>query len=251
MATLLEARDVTKRYGPADSGHLALDCVNLSLEGGRIYGLLGPNGAGKTTFLRICSTLLAPTTGDVWVDSHHTVQAPESVRSRLGFLSASTSVYERLTPTELMRYFGKLHGLSADAIERNTEQIFSSLEIHAYRDRTIGKLSTGMRQKVSIARAFVHQPPVLILDEPTNGLDVVVRQSLLDMLREYRREDRLLVISTHDLPEAQELCDAYVFLSEGRVIADASQAELFDPTQTSLRETFFRALSEPHAGKEA
>lgn len=241
-SALLEFRGVNKIYGPEDGGHRALEDVNLSLPGGKIYGLLGPNGAGKTTLLRISATLLAPTRGDAWVAGWHTVKDAAEVRGHLGYLSASTSVYERLSPTELMRYFGRLHGLSPDLVGAQASEVFNSLEITPYKDRPIGKLSTGMRQKVSIARAFLHKPPVLILDEPTNGLDVVVRQSLLDLLRSYCSPDRLLILSTHDLPEAEELCDAFIFLVHGRVIRQVDRDELHSEGHGSLRAAFFHAL---------
>lgn len=235
---MLRTVGLTKVYG---GGVEALRSVNLDLHGGHIYGLLGPNGAGKTTFLRICATLLQPTTGDAWIGGKHTVEDAREVRNHLGYLSASTGAYQRLNPVELMRYFGRLYGMTPERIHARTDELFAQLGIDSYRDRHIGKLSTGMRQKVSIARAFLPDPPVLILDEPTNGLDVVVRQALLDMIAAQRHPDRLIVLSTHDLPEAEEICDRYVIIDHGALIAEADESEL---AGGSLREFFFGKLNE-------
>lgn len=241
---MLRAHEVGKTYGHPHTDVTALRDVNLELTGGKIYGLLGPNGAGKTTFLRICATMLAPTTGTVEIAGFDTVDSPEQVRSHLGYLSATTGVYERLYGKEVLQYFGRLHGMSEDAIDQRTNELFDELEI-SFGDRPVGKLSTGMRQKISIARAFLHSPPVVILDEPTNGLDVVVRQGLLEMLRRYASPERLITLSTHDLPEAQELCDAFVFIDGGRIIGDYTRGDL---AGKSLRDEFFTALSHAASG---
>ena len=238
---LLKVRSLTKCYGEGENKVTALDGVDLDLYPGRIYGLLGPNGAGKTTLMRICATLLQPTSGSVEVAGFDTVREAPSVRAHLGYLSASTDIYERLTPTELLRYFGRLHDMSSERIEERTRQLFAQLAIASFRDRPAGKLSTGMRQKVSIARAFLHDPPVLILDEPTNGLDLVVRQSLLDLLRNAVCPDRLIILSTHDLPEAEELCDAFIFIDGGRLVIEGNKDDLLHEGD-NLRSVFFRAL---------
>ena len=233
---------MTKVYGEGDQEVRALSDIDLELHGGHIYGLLGPNGAGKTTFLRICATLLQPTSGDAWVAGHHTVDEARDVRARLGYLSSSTGVYQRLNPVELMRYFGRLYGLTPAVIEERTDGIFTDLGIDAFRDRPLGKLSTGMRQKVSIARTFLPEPPVMILDEPTNGLDVVVRQSLLDLLTAQSHAGRLIILSTHDLPEAEEVCDHFIVIDRGRVLAQGSREALLGGGH-DLREIFFEALA--------
>ncbi|MEM7164766.1 MAG: ABC transporter ATP-binding protein [Planctomycetota bacterium] len=236
---LLHAAGVSKTYGLPPHDVTALRDVNLTLTGGKIYGLLGPNGAGKTTFLRICATMLAPTAGSVTIAGYETVAQAPQVRAHLGYLSATTGVYERLQAREVLQYFGRLHGMDESTISRRTDELFEELEIE-FGDRPVGKLSTGMRQKVSIARAFLHNPPVVILDEPTNGLDVVVRQGLLEMLRRYASPERLIILSTHDLPEAHELCDAFVFIDGGQIIGEYTRADL---AEKSLRDEFFAALT--------
>ena len=235
---MLRTVGLSKVYG---GGVEALQDVNLDLLGGHIYGLLGPNGAGKTTFLRICATLLQPIAGAAWVGGKHTVDEAREVRNHLGYLSASTGSYQRLNPVELMRYFGRLYGMTRQAIRDRTDELFDKLGIDSYRGRLIGKLSTGMHQKVSIARAFLPDPPVLILDEPTNGLDVVVRQGLLDLIASQKHPERLIIFSTHDLPEAEEICDHYVIIDNGRVIAEPDEVAL---GSSSLREFFFHSLNE-------
>ncbi len=243
VTPLLEARGLGKRYGEGDSSVQALAGIDLALRPGKIYGLLGPNGAGKTTLLRVFATILAPTEGDVWLASRHTVHDAAAVRARLGYLSATTGIYGRLTPRELMEYFGRLHDMPRKRIRERAELLFATLGITSYQDRQTGKLSTGMRQKVSIARAFLHDPPVLILDEPTSGLDVVVRQSLLDLLRDLRSPQRLVILSTHDLAEAEELCDAYIFIHRGRIVAHGEREELLGDG-SALRSVFFRELED-------
>ncbi|MFQ5654674.1 MAG: ATP-binding cassette domain-containing protein, partial [Planctomycetota bacterium] len=169
---LIRAVGVGKTYGEGENQVHALREIDLILEGGRIYGLLGPNGAGKTTLLRTLATLLRPTRGDAWIMGLHSVEEARAVRSRIGYLSASTGVYPRLTPEEFLRYFGRLHGMDSGRIEARLQELLGTLGIDAYRRRMIGKLSTGMKQKVAIARAIFQDPPILILDEPTNALDV-------------------------------------------------------------------------------
>jgi sodium transport system ATP-binding protein len=181
----------------------------------------------------------------VWIRDRHTVDDAAAVRAQLGYLSANTGIYERLTPRELLRYFGRLHGLTRTVIEERTHTIFARLEIEEYSDRPAGQLSTGMKQKVSIARAFLHDPPVLILDEPTNGLDVLVRESLLELVRESARADRLIILSTHDLSEAEGLCDAFLFIDDGHLIAEGTREELLGKQARPLREVFFEALGRP------
>ncbi|MCI0650525.1 MAG: ABC transporter ATP-binding protein [Planctomycetes bacterium] len=249
---LLRAERITKRFGEGEREIRAVDEVSLSLPGGRIYGLIGPNGAGKTTFLRICATLLRPTSGELWIAGCHAEREAREVRGLLGYLSATTGIYQRLTPRELMRYFGTLHGMSEERIAARTAELFETLEISAHGDRVAARLSTGTRQKVSIARAFLHDPPVLILDEPTNGLDVLVRQSLLDLLRRSCTPSRLIILSTHDLPEAEELCDAFIFIAEGRIAAHGSKEDLLEEGRRDLKYAFFAALGAAgRSGREA
>ena len=172
---MIVANDLTKSYPDLKTGEfVALDGVSFEARPGEIYGLLGPNGAGKTTALRIMSTVLAPTSGTVTVDGFDVVKQPDKVRRSIGFVSTNTAVYDRMTAWELVEYFGQLHGMERSLLQDRMEFLFDRFQMNDIREVLGSKMSTGMKQKVSIARALVHDPPVLIFDEATSGLDVLV-----------------------------------------------------------------------------
>src|SRR5215204_6459064 len=195
---MIEVRSLTKAYSDLLRGEvLALSNVTFSAGEGQIYGLLGPNGAGKTTALRILSTVLQPTRGTAIVGGFDCVMQPEMVRHQIGFVSANTAVYDRMTAWEMVEYFGRLYGLAADLLRERMETIFGRLQMNEIRDVLGGKMSTGMKQKVSIARALVHDPPVLIFDEATAGLDVLVARALLKTIAQLRDLGKCIIFSTH------------------------------------------------------
>jgi ABC-type Na+ transport system, ATPase component len=216
--------------------------LSLSIPGGEIYGLLGPNGAGKTTALRMLAGLLAPSRGSARVAGHDAKTA--SAKRRLGYLSGSTGLFGRLTPREVLDYFGQIHGLSRAEIAKRVSALAPALALDGILDRRCEALSTGERQRVSIARAVLHDPSVLILDEPTSGLDVLASRFMRDFIRGERERGKAVLFSTHYLAEAELLCDRIGFLHRGRLLCEGSPAEIRAMTGKSTLEEAFLALAE-------
>jgi sodium transport system ATP-binding protein len=242
---MIHARELTKHYADLRRGQfVALDHVSFDALPGQVYGLLGPNGAGKTTALRILSTLLRPTGGSATVNGYDVVTQPSQVRRQMGFMSASTAVYDRMTAWEMVEYFGGLYGIERDALRGRMETLFTRLQINEFRDVLGSKMSTGMRQKVSIARAIVHDPPILIFDEATSGLDVLVARALLKTVAELRDAGKCIVFSTHIMREAEKLCDRIAIIHRGKILVEGTLEELRDlHSQHDLEELFFQLIS--------
>jgi len=243
---MIHVEHLTKTFEDLRRGEIrAVDDVSFDAYGGEIFGLLGPNGAGKTTTLRILSTVLGPTAGRAVVAGHDVVAEPESVRRRIGFVSMNTGMYDRMSAYEMVAYFGQLHGMAPDVLNERIEVIFDRLQMNDFRDRMGGKLSTGMKQKVSLARAIVHDPKVLIFDEPTTGLDVLVSRAVLDFIASCRQADRCVIFSTHIMHEAQRLCDRICVIHRGSVLVNDTLAALRESTgKQSLEDIFFDMVSE-------
>jgi sodium transport system ATP-binding protein len=241
---MIEARSLTKVYADLHRGpFVALDDLSFTAASGEIYGLLGPNGAGKTTALRMLSTVLSPTSGTAIVNGFDVVTQPALVRRHIGFISANTAVYDRMTAWEMVEYFGRLHGMDDQLLRERMELLFDRLQMQELRDVLGGKMSTGMKQKASIARAIVHDPPVLIFDEATNGLDVLVARALLDAVAELREQGKCIVFSTHIMREAERLCDRISIVHHGRMLAEGTIEELRDRYgQPDLEELFFELI---------
>ena len=246
---MIDARSLTKAYMDLRRGQvLALDDVSFRAEAGEIYGLLGPNGAGKTTALRILSTVLQPTQGSATVGGFDCVTQPALVRHQIGFMSANTAVYDRMTAWEMVEYFGRLYGMDEDELRERMEVLFDRLQMQEIRDLLGAKMSTGMKQKVSIARAIVHDPPVLIFDEATSGLDVLVARALLDAVSELRDQGKCIVFSTHIMREAERLCDNLAIIHRGRILTEGTLEELSDRHhEHDLEELFFQLIREHDA----
>ncbi|HEY1848078.1 MAG TPA: ATP-binding cassette domain-containing protein [Opitutaceae bacterium] len=224
---MIEARLLTKVFRDRRRGEVrATDGVSFSVKAGMIYGLLGANGAGKTTTLRLLATPLRPTAGSASVCGYDTVSRPDLVRANLGFLSAGTALYARLTARETIAYFGRLNGMGDAALRQRIDVLATRLDMHDFLDRRCDKLSTGMRQKTSIARTIVHDPAVLIFDEPTLGLDVMTARSIVKFVRESRESGKAVIYSTHIMAEAERLCDVFGIIDGGRLMAEGSLAEL-------------------------
>jgi sodium transport system ATP-binding protein len=222
----------------------AVDGVSFDTGPGEIFGLLGPNGAGKTTTMRILCTVLRPSGGTARVAGYDVATQPALVRQHIGFLSANTAIYDRMSAWELVEYFGRLYGLEGERLRQRLEIVFTNLRMNDFRDLLGAKMSTGMRQKVSIARAIVHDPPVLIFDEPTAGLDVLVARAVLDTIEELRALGKCILFSTHILREVERLCDRVAIISRGRVQACGTLAELRERyQQDDLEELFFTLVS--------
>jgi sodium transport system ATP-binding protein len=226
--------DYRRGWVPAVAG------VSFECHPGAIFGLLGPNGAGKTTTLRMLSTVLKPTGGRARVAGYDVAEQPEEVRAHIGYMSASTGIYDRMSAWELVEYFGQLYGLTAERLLERMETLFDWLQMNDFRDVLGAKMSTGMRQKVSIARTIVHDPPVLIFDEPTSGLDVLVARVVLQKIWELREQGKTIIFSTHHMHEVDKLCSRVAIIHKGRVQAEGAPDELLDRyDQPNLEELFF------------
>ena len=221
----------------------AVDGLSLRVPPGEIYGLLGPNGAGKTTALRMIAGLLVPTSGSVQVMGHDVAAEPEVAKAKLGFLTGSTGLYGRLTAREVLTFFGRAYGLTRQAIASRIDELGARLHIGKLLDRRCEGLSTGEKQRVSLARAVLHDPPVLVLDEPTNGLDVLASRFLRDLVRAERDRGKAIIFSTHYLAEAELLCDRVGLLHRGRLLRESHPAQLREETgASSLEEAFLKLV---------
>lgn len=240
---MIEAENLSKHFRDPRRGLVhAVDGVTFRCEPGQVYGLLGANGAGKTTTLRMLATILEPTGGTARVAGHDIRLASQAVRSSIGFLSAATALYGRLTAREMTEYFGRLHGLRGQTLRRRVEAVFERLGID-FGDRRCEALSTGMKQKVSIARTLVHDPPVMIFDEPTLGLDVMTARTIVAFIRECRDHGKTVLFSTHVMTEAEKLCDTIGIIHQGRLLAEGPLAALrVRYQQRNLEEIFVRAV---------
>src|SRR5437879_4878160 len=204
----------------------AVEDVSFDAQPGEVFGLLGPNGAGKTTTLRILCTVLKPTSGVATIAGYDVFTQPERVRENIGFLSANTAIYDRMSAWELVEYFGKLYALDGERLRQRMEHVFAALSMNDFRDVLGAKMSTGMRQKVSIARAIIHDPPVLIFDEPTLGLDVLVARAVLENVERLRELGKCILFSTHIMREVEKLCDRVAIVARGQILACGTLAEL-------------------------
>ena len=244
-------QELTKAFGRMH----AVDGLSLAIPAGEIYGLLGPNGAGKTTALRMLAGLLAPTGGHVRLMGIDVAVHPQRAKAKLGFLSASTGLYARLSARELLVYFGRVNQMADAAIARRLEVLTGALDLGRILERRCEALSTGERQRVSLARAVFHDPPVMILDEPTSGLDVLASRFLRDFVRAERDRGKAIIFSTHYLAEAELLCDRIGLLFRGRLLREGTPSALrAEAGAATLEEAFltFVGLSEaPPHGPEA
>ncbi len=252
---MIDVQNLTKTFLDLRRGEVwAVDRISFSCRSGEIFGLLGPNGAGKTTTLRILSTVLRPTGGRAMIVGHDVVREAAAVRQKIGYMSASTGIYDRMTAWEMVEYFGRLYGLSEDRLHERMEHLFDALQMNGFRDQLGSKMSTGMKQKVSIARTIVHDPPVLIFDEPTAGLDVLVARSVVEVIRGLRAQGKCIVFSTHIMREAEKLCDHIAIVHRGHILAAGTLAELTDEHgENDLEELFFQLIRrhDEKAGSES
>ncbi len=235
---MIQVSGLYKSFGAVQ----ALRGISFQAQGGEITGLLGPNGAGKTTCLRILYTLLRPDSGQALVDGFDSQQASLEVQKRIGALPDSHGLYPRLTGRENIRYYGRLHGLSGGSLEEAIQRIGQLLDMQDILDRRTEGFSSGQRVKVAIARALVHDPPNILLDEPTNGLDVVSTRAMRTFILRLRGEGKCVVFSSHIMQEVSALCDRIVILSQGVVAASGTADELIQSTRAAnLEEAFITA----------
>jgi sodium transport system ATP-binding protein len=249
---MIEVEGLTKEFTARGRPPItAVDDLRFTVNPGEVFGLLGPNGAGKTTLLRMLCTVLRPTAGFASVAGFDVIQQPNQVRRHVGFLSANTGVYDRMTAWEMVEYYGRLYGLSGAPLRSRLEELFESFHMNEFRHVLGGKLSTGMRQKVSIARALVHDPPVLIFDEPTNGLDVLVQRAVIRNISHLRGRGKTILFSSHIMSEVEKLCDRVAILTKGKIVACGTLDELRKSYgQSDLEELFFNLVSDEKDDEE-
>ena len=236
--------DLKKRfYDPGRGEFLACDSVNFQVEPGEIFGLLGPNGAGKTTTLRIIATILKATAGNVTLNGVDIEKDANRARAMIGFLSSTSGLYERLTVREVMQYFGRLCAVKEDVLQTRIQTLLSSFQLQPFADARCGGLSQGTRQKVAIARAIIHEPRLMILDEPANGLDVLATQVMHDFVRASKNEGKCILLSTHIMAEAEKLCDRIGIINSGRLLACGTLSQLKEANSaSSLEEVFIKLV---------
>jgi sodium transport system ATP-binding protein len=217
----------------------AVDGVSFSCGTGEVFGLLGANGAGKTTTLRMLSTVLKPTGGTASVMGHDVLSDPEAVRRSLGFYSASTALYPRLTGRETLEFFARVNHYPGDRVAARVKELIDRFGIEEYANARVEKLSSGMKQKVSIARTIAHDPPVLIFDEPTVGLDVLNALEMVKVIRELRAEGKTIIFSSHIMSEVEKLCDRIAIVHRGRLLALGTLESLREATDQHYLEDIF------------
>lgn len=243
---MIHVEQLSKSFDDLRRGSIvALDSVSFDVQPGEIFGLLGPNGAGKTTCLRMLSTVLQPTSGTATVAGYDVTTQPQDVRTHIGFMSCNTGIYDRMTAWEMVEYFGRLYDIEEEELQQRLERIFTTLQMQDIRDLLGSKMSTGMKQKVSIARTIVHDPPVLIFDEPTTGLDVLVARAVLKTIEALREEGKCIIFSTHIMREVEKLCDRVAVIYKGKILAIGSIPELEAKYHESdMEEVFFNLVQE-------
>lgn len=245
---MIRVQGLSKEFHDFNGTFRALDNVSFEVRPGEIYGLLGPNGAGKTTCLRILSTVLKPTRGLAEVAGINVMHDPESVRGQIGFMSCNTGIYDRMTAREMVEYFGRLYGIPEDRLQQRIQEIFDHLNMHEIADRLGSKMSTGMKQKVSIARTIVHDPPVIIFDEPTSGLDVLVARNVLQTVAALKQQGKCIIFSTHIMREVEKLCDRIAVIHKGKIVDEGTIPELTERhSQRDVEELFFELIEQREA----
>ena len=223
----------------------AVNDVSFECNPGRIFSILGPNGAGKTTLLRMIATILKPSKGNIKVDDLDTIDKGQQVRAKIGFLTGSTGLYERLTPGELIKYFADLYGMNKSEFQKRKDMLFEMLEIKRFENKRIGQLSTGMKQKVSIARTLIHDPGVLIFDEPTTGLDVITAKNIIELIRNSKKEGKTVLFSSHIMSEVDLLCDDLLIIHKGKSIFQGTMEDFKKDMKTSgLTEEFITKINQ-------
>ncbi len=243
---MIHVRQLCKTYQDLQAGtFVALGGISFDAMPGQIFGLLGPNGAGKTTALRILSTVLRPTRGTAIVNGFDVSTHPEQVRYQIGFVSMNTAIYDRMTAWEMVQYFGRLYGIDEETLQRRMEYLFERFQMNEIRNTLGSKMSTGMKQKVSIARAMVHNPPVLVFDEATSGLDIVVAREVLRTVEQLRDFGKCIIFSSHIMTEVRRLCDHVAIMNRGHILAQGSIESLSEQfKQDDLEELFYQLISD-------
>jgi ABC-type multidrug transport system ATPase subunit len=242
---VIEVRDLVKRFrAPSRGEFLAVDHLSFQVHPGEVYGLLGPNGAGKTTTLRVLATLVTPDEGTVRIDGVDVREDPLLARSRMAYVPAEAGLPAQLSPREVVRLFARIQGVSEPA--RRADELLDRLGARRYANTPCGELSTGMKRRVVLARALVHAPRVLLLDEPTDGLDVPGRRDVLALVREQAAEGRAVVVSSHIMGEVERVVDRLGMVGRGRLVAEGDLRHILEVSQTkNLDDAFLKLVGEP------
>ncbi|MCF7891265.1 ATP-binding cassette domain-containing protein [Candidatus Bipolaricaulota bacterium] len=223
----------------------AVEKMNLEATSGEVLGILGPNGAGKTTALRMISTILQPTSGTAVVEGQDVRENPLKVRQSIGYLATEMGLYGRLTPRETLTFFARINGLEEGLIKSRIEEVFRILDMEEFQGRKVNNLSTGMKQKLSLARSIIHDPSILIFDEPTQGLDLMTSKTVTDYIQDFTRENKTIILSTHIMHVAEKLCDKVAILFDGEVKAFGGMEQLLKRhDEESLESLFFKVAED-------
>ncbi len=214
-----------KELNTKETKAIAVDDVSFTCQPGRVFSLLGPNGAGKTTTLRMLSTIFKPTSGSIKICGIDAVENPQEARKKIGFLTGSTGLYARLTPNELIKYFADLYGISKEDFEERKNRMYDLLDMYDFQNKRIGKLSTGMKQKVSITRTMIHDPEVVVFDEPTSGLDVITAENIIKLIRDCKDQGKTVIFSSHIMSEVDLLCDDMAIIHKGNILFNGTMEE--------------------------
>lgn len=249
---MIEARELTKQFirtqkkGKKEE-FFAVDHISFSARPGEILGILGPNGAGKTTLLRMLGSLMEPTTGEVVITDggENPVTDKEELKKYIGYLSENTKLYGRFTVREMLSIFAQLYGFSKEETEERLQETGKILQMEEFLDNRIEKLSTGQKQRTSIARCLIHNPSIYIFDEPTLGLDIISSKAIVDFMKQEKERGKTVLYSTHYMEEADALCDRIIMVDHGKIISEGTPKELREQTgTTNLRDTFFAFMKE-------
>ncbi len=234
-----------KELNTKDSTSVAVNGISFRCEPGKVFSLLGPNGAGKTTTLRILSTIFKPTSGSIKIAGIDAVENPQEARKKIGFLTGSTGLYARLTPNELIAYFAELYGVSKTDYAQRKEKLFDLLDMNDFQNKRIGKLSTGMKQKVSICRTMIHDPEVIVFDEPTSGLDVITAENIIKLIVDCKAQGKTVIFSSHIMSEVDLLCDDLAIVHKGNLLFNGTMKEFKGQMQAdNLTAEFIRIVTE-------
>jgi sodium transport system ATP-binding protein len=234
---------IQKLVQPRDKIH-AVEDISFVCKPGRIFSLVGPNGAGKTTTLRIIATMLKPDSGNVTINGYDAIKKGKTIRRQIGFLTGTTGLYERLTPDEILSYFARLYNLDMQAFKKRRADLFQLLGIKGYRNKKIGELSSGMKQKVSICRTIIHDPDVIVLDEPTAGLDVITAKHIIELIKDYRQRNKTVLFSTHNMSEVELLADDIAIIHDGKLtFNDTMEQFKAQMSEKNITEEFIRQVN--------
>ena len=241
-----------QEIGVKEKSLRVLHDVSFTCQPGRVYSLLGPNGAGKTTTLRIIATILRATSGTVKVGGIDLNEDPSAARAKMGFLTGTTGLYERLTPNEMVKYFGKLNGMDDKLIEDRKDRLYTLLGMHDFANKRIGKLSTGMKQKVSITRTMIHDPEVVVFDEPTSGLDVITAKNIIELIRDCKDQGKTVIFSSHIMSEVDLLCDDLGIIHNGKILFNDTMENFRNQMHTdNLTEEFIHIVTQSEQSVQA